>query len=76
VNVDPSLEKELQEQLDRLEPGEQQRVVNFARSLATKCTGVPGAKLIRFGGLIAQDELTLIQRAVEAGCEQVNSDDW
>jgi hypothetical protein len=75
--MDPTLQKELQEQLSRLEPGQQQRVVDFARSLATKgMRGVPGKTLIRFGGVIDRDELTLIERAVEAGCEQVNQDEW
>lgn len=34
--MDAALEKELREHLNRLGPGQQQRVLNFARALAVK----------------------------------------
>jgi hypothetical protein len=75
--MDTVLERELRDHLNRLQPGQQQRVVNFARALAEKeVRGVAGKTLIRFGGLIAQDDLARIEGAIEAGCEQVNPDEW
>ena len=75
--MNPALEKELREHLDRLGPGQQQRVLDFARALAARRTcGVSGKALIRFGGAIERDDLAIIEKAIEAGCEQVHPDEW
>ena len=75
--IDPNVQRELQEELNHLDRNQQRRVVEFARSLAaTPARGVPGKALIRFSGLIGQGDLTRIEQAVEAGCEQVNPDEW
>ena len=73
----PNVEQELHEHLSRLKPAQQQRVVDFARTLATEdVRGVPGHALIRFGGAIEREELALIDRAIEAGCEKISVDEW
>lgn len=75
--MNPTLEKEIREQLDRLPPEQQRQVLDFARTLATKrIRGVPGYALRRFGGVIAKEDLALAARAIEEGCEQVTSDEW
>jgi hypothetical protein len=52
-------------------------VLDFARSLpAAGARGPPGKALIRFGGLIQRDDLSPIEAAIEAGCEQVNPNEW
>ncbi len=38
--------------------------------------GVPGQALLRFAGLVETDDLALMQRAIEEGCEQVQPDEW
>lgn len=75
--MNPTLDKELREQLDRLPPEQQRQVLDFARALATKqIRGVPGHALRRFGGVIAKEDLALVARAIEEGCEQVTPDEW
>lgn len=55
----------------------QQRVLNFARALTARdVRGFPGKSLIHLSGVIGRSDLTLIEKAIEAGCEQVNSDQW
>ena len=74
--MDPTVEKDLHEQLGQLDEIQQQRVVEFARSFAgNRARGVPGRVLLRFRGAIEQGELNLIAQAVEAGCELVHPDD-
>ncbi|MBI3391936.1 MAG: hypothetical protein HY039_01975 [Nitrospirae bacterium] len=64
--MNPAIERELRERLDRLAPGQQRQVLNFARELAReKPGGVPGKILTRFGGTIAKDDLAAIERAIE-----------
>jgi hypothetical protein len=75
--MNPMLEEQLREELNRLPPGQQQRVLEFARSLPAKeARGVPGKALIRFGGVIQRDDLLVIEAAIEAGCEHVNPHEW
>ena len=75
--MNPALEKELRTYLDRLEAAQQQRVLDFARALASKkVPSVSGKALVRFAGVIEPDDLAIIGKAVEGGCEQVHSDEW
>ena len=65
------------EQLEQLPTESQQRVLEFVQSLAvTTPRGVPGKEFIKFAGLIPEDDLALIEDAIEAGCEQINWDEW
>ena len=69
--------EELQEQLDQLAPDQQRQVLDFARALATtRPRGRSGQALIRFAGTISREDLALMSRAIEEGCEQVNPDEW
>jgi hypothetical protein len=71
----PNVEQELREHLSRLEPAQQNRVVNYARALAAEgVRGVPGISLMHLG--IEREDLALIERAIEAGCEQISVDEW
>jgi hypothetical protein len=72
-----SLERELREQLDQLPPDQQRQVLDFARALASKRRGSPsGQALSQFAGVITTEDLRLIARAIDEGCEQVNPDEW
>jgi hypothetical protein len=69
--MSPLLEKELHEQLDRLSAQEQYQVLEFACNLAsTHARGVPGSRLLHFGGTISPADLQLMAQAIEAGCQK------
>jgi hypothetical protein len=72
-----SIDRELQEQMDKLPTEHQRRVVDFARSLASsQSNGGSGHALLRFVGVIEQDDLATIERVIEEDCETVNPDEW
>ena len=71
------IEKELHEQITRLKDDEQLRLLEFARSLSdSPGKGEAGKTLLRFAGTIEQDDIVTIGRAIEEGCEIINSNDW
>lgn len=71
------IEKELHEQIERLAPEQQLRVLEFARALAhSSIQGRPGRELARFAGTIGNRDLDTITAEIEAGCEQVNLNEW
>lgn len=75
--INPALEYELHLHLDLLPVEEQRQVIDFARALAlTKNTGSLGNQLLRFAGTIAQDDLLVMNAAIERDCEQVNPNEW
>ena len=77
AKMNPAIEKELHEQLDLLTVEQQRQLLDFARALAqTTPNGKPGQTLRRFAGTIPPDDLAVIARAIEDGCEQVNTDEW
>ncbi len=61
-------------QIDKLPYDLQLRVLDFAKTLSQK--GVEGKSLLRFEGAIPADDLRLISKAIEEGCEQVDADEW
>jgi hypothetical protein len=38
--------------------------------------GKSGRQVLRFAGVISPTDLKQIQKAIEAGCEQVDSNEW
>lgn len=70
-----SLEKAILDQLDRLAPEEQMEVLAYARALAQPI-GIPGQEMLHFAGLIPPADLEEMERAIEEGCEQIDSDGW
>jgi len=74
--TNPTLEKELLEQLDQLAAEELRQVISFARALATAhVRPVAGRALVRFAGSIPADDLAAMAQAIEDDCEHVNSDE-
>jgi hypothetical protein len=68
---------ELLNQLSLLDVEQQQRVLEFARSLTSGTPrGVPGKDLLRFGGTIDAEDLKLMEQAIEEDCERIDPDDW
>jgi hypothetical protein len=75
--ANPSVEKEIINQLNKLSSQQQQQVLDFARFLVmTKPVGVPGTKLLPFAGTIPAEDLNFMAQAVEEGCEQVDLNEW
>lgn len=71
-----NIERELQEEVRRLPSTQQRRVLDFARSLSSPQNGGAGQALLQHAGRIASDDLKVMERAIEEGCETVNSDEW
>ncbi|MDZ4850724.1 MAG: hypothetical protein SGI77_15665 [Pirellulaceae bacterium] len=63
-------------ELGQLPLDAQQRVLEFARSLKRLGTGMSVDTLKKHFGSIDPDEGRLMREAIEAGCEQVNLDEW
>ncbi len=75
--MNPAIERELREQLDQLPADQQRQVLDFARVLAVKKHATASGKaLSQFAGAITKEDLELIAKAIEEGCEQVNPDEW
>jgi type IV secretory pathway protease TraF len=71
------LEVEIREQLNQLPLEQQQRVLEFARSLAaSQPQDASGRALLRFAGAIEPTELESMQRAIEEACETVDYREW
>ena len=65
------------EQLADLPDNLQRKVLQFVQTLtASVQDGVPGRQLLRFAGTIPLDDLQLMRDAIEAGCEQVDLNEW
>jgi hypothetical protein len=72
-----NLERELNEQISQLPAEQQQRVLDFARSLAgALVNGTGGQALLAHAGAIDLDDLALMTQAIEEDCETINSDEW
>lgn len=75
--VNPTLRRDLLEQLERLDAHQQQQVWDFARALAAESqAGTPGQALLSFAGSITQDDLRAMKAAIDEGCEQVDLNEW
>ncbi len=75
--VDLVIEQELHRHLADLPVPQQQRVLDFARSLSMPGPrGVPGKSLLAFAGSIPAEDLAAMRAAIEADCERVDADGW
>ncbi len=69
-----SIKDNLLSQIDKLPHNLQLRVLDFVKALIPK--GVEGRTLLRFEGIIPKDDLQLISKAIEEGCEKVEVSEW
>lgn len=69
-----SIKDNLLAQLDKLPYDLQLRVLDFVKALIPK--GVVGKTLLRFEGAIPADDLQLMSKAIEEGCEKVDISEW
>lgn len=63
-------------ELGELTPDAQQCVLNYVRSLRQLGSGMSIDTLQKHIGTIDPDEGRAMREAIEAGCEQVNMDEW
>ena len=61
-------------QVDKLPYDLQLRVLDFAKSLMPR--GVSGKSLLRFEGVISDDDLRLMSKAIEENCERIDVNEW
>ena len=79
-----TLDQELHQQFELLALNEKQEVINFVRSLASQASadtqekrvGVLGSELLKFAGMLSDEDAAEMLQAIEEGCEQVDPDDW
>jgi hypothetical protein len=67
--------------LEKLPESQQKKVAAHLRSYlagtrAPRHKGNPGKRILKFAGTIPQSDLKQIQKAIEAGCEQVDRNEW
>jgi len=69
--------QEIIRQVGKLPYESQQRVLGFAQALAVHSPkGVEGKHLVRFAGSIRSGDLKAMSKAIEAGCEKIDADEW
>ena len=69
-----SVKDNLITQIDKLPHDLQVRVLDIIKALTPK--GVEGKSLLRFEGSISGDDLQLMSKAIEEGCEKVDINEW
>ena len=73
IGMNRSVKDQIIEQVERLDDSRRRQVLDFTRRLGAFAT-VPGRDLMRFAGSIAPPDLLAITRAIQEGCEKVESD--
>lgn len=72
-----TLQKDILDQLDKLPPEQQRKVLDFARSLSkANPVGKAGEELLGFAGIMDAEDTEAMSQAIEEGCEQVNINEW
>ena len=65
------------EKMNRMPPKLQRRVLSYVESLSKpEKPGIVGKKLLKFSGSIPADDLVMMKKAIDDGCEQVNPNEW
>ncbi len=72
--VTESIRNDLITQIDKLPRDLQLRVLDFVKALSPK--GIGGKGLLRFEGTISNEDLRLMTKAIEEGCEKVDINEW
>ncbi|MBI5668854.1 MAG: hypothetical protein HZC41_12680 [Chloroflexi bacterium] len=77
--LDPVLERQILDELRRLDADQQRRVLDFARELseADRPRGVPAERVFRAAaGLFSKEEVDEMMKAIEEECERIDYDEW
>ena len=77
--LNPIIERQILEELNRLDLPQQQRVLDFARELThtSRPQGVPAEQVIRAAsGLFNRQEVAAMMQAIEEDAERIDLDEW
>ena len=69
---------EIVSELNKLDSKKQQKVLEYAKRLGSNNLprGIPGSAVLKFAGSIDHDELQLMTKAIEDGCEGIDANEW
>jgi ethanolamine utilization protein EutP (predicted NTPase) len=72
-----SVKDEIISELDGLTVTQQQKVLEYMRSVASQLPpGVAGPEFRKFAGLIPKEELAAMAAAIEEDCERIDTSEW
>jgi hypothetical protein len=72
-----SLTQRIADEVAKLPPQDQERVLAFAQALnLSPQRGTPGKDLLQFAGSIDKDDAEAMKRAIEEECERIDGDEW
>ena len=75
--MDTPIVNEIVKKLEKLPSKLQRQVLTYVEALQIPATrGVSGQQLIQFAGTIPKEDLTIMQEAIEKGCEHVDINEW
>jgi len=75
--MDTPILDEITKKIKSLPDNLQRQVLIFIDALqVSSMRGSPGKVLLEFSGTISPDDLTLMEQAIESGCEHVDSSEW
>ncbi len=64
-------------QLEQLPEDMQKKVLKFVKSLQKSgLRGVSGIQMAKFAGCISREDLEMMKKEIESGCERIDSDEW
>jgi flagellar motor switch protein FliG len=64
-------------QLENLPEEMQKKVLKYLKNLQKdNPKGVAGEQLIKFAGCISKNDLEIMKKEIESGCERIDSDEW
>ena len=70
------LPSQINAELGGLPPDAQKSVLEYVRALKQSRQGTPGARILKHAGSISLEDAKLMEDAIEAGCEQVDTNEW
>ena len=75
--MDTPILNEITKKIKTLPDNLQRQVLIFVDALQVSVMrGASGKMLLEFAGAISPDDLSLIEQAIESGCEQVDGSEW
>ena len=75
--VNTEIKKKLIEDLNNLSFDSQKKVQEFAHALLiTQHRGKSGKEMIKFSGILTNDESVELKQIIESGCEKVDLNEW
>ena len=71
-----TIDRELQEHLANFGQEQKQRLLEYARALASRPEAGSGRALLRHAGTISEEGGREMLKAIEEDCEQIDPDGW